>query len=287
MPASELGRQLRHWRAARGQSQLALALEAGLSQRHVSFVESGRSSPSRETLLKLARALDVPLRERNALLLAAGYAPVYPEGGWGAAEMSLVTEAVRLLLCRHEPFPALVLDRYWNVLHANEAAPRLFGCFVDLAAWPKPRNLLRLLFDPAGLQPFIVGWEELAASLVERVRREAVGRVPDEQTRRLLAELSAYPGVKSDRHSTERPTADLPVVPIRLRKDGVTLSYFSLVATVGAPRNVAAQELRLECMFPADDATEARHLALVQADPARRPDAKPRGRSTDLASPPP
>jgi transcriptional regulator with XRE-family HTH domain len=262
MPVTELGRLLRHWRGARGKSQLDLAIDAGLSQRHLSFVESGRSVPSRETLLKIARVLDVPLRDRNALLLAAGYAPAYPESAWDAAEMGTVASALERMLRQHEPFPAVVMDRYWNVLMANDYAPRLFNCFVDMAARPKPRNLLHLMFDPAGMRPFIINWEEVAKSLFERVRRESVGHVMDVKTNELLAALSAYPEVRTDWEASSA-TNPSPVIPLRFVKDGKVLSYFSMVATVGTPETIAAQELRLECMFPADDATEALHLELV------------------------
>ncbi len=144
MPANELGRLLRHRRDLRGQSQLDRSLDTGISQRHLSFVESGRSVPSRELLLKVADALDVPLRDRNPLLLAAGYAPVYAEGAWDAAEMKTIATALRRMLRQHEPFLAVVLDRYWNVLLANEYTPRFSGRFVDLEARPKPRATCRI-----------------------------------------------------------------------------------------------------------------------------------------------
>ena len=274
MPATELGRLLRRWRDLRGQSQLDLSLDTGISQRHLSFVESGRSVPSREVLLKVAGALDVPLGDRNPLLLAAGYAPVYAESAWDAAEMGTITAALKRMLRQHEPFPAVVIDRYWNVLLANEHTPRFFNRFIDLEARAKPRNLLHLMFDPAGMRPFIANWEEVAGSLVERVRREAVGGVVDQKTRELLAALSAYPDAPSAVRA-RRSANVLPVIPLRFAKDGQTLSYFSMVATVGTPQMVAAQELRLECLFPADDETEARHLALFGAASAGRQEGRP------------
>jgi transcriptional regulator with XRE-family HTH domain len=259
--ARPLGDLLRTWRDARGLSQLALSLEAGISQRQISFIESGRSVPSRETLGILAQALDVPLRERNALFLAAGYAPMFSDSPWGENEMDVVLHAVDCMLKQHEPFPAFALDRYWNVLATNDAAPRVFGQFVDLAAWPKPRNLLRMMFDPRGMRPFVEGWDDVAASLLERVRREALGFPIDPKTQALLDELRAAQG-DAQRPSAlnDTPGVDLPVVPIRLRLDGEVFSYFSMITTVAAPRGVAAQELRLECMFPADDATRKAHL---------------------------
>ncbi len=255
-----LGDLLREWRRRRGWSQLQLAAEVGVSQRHLGFIEVGRSEPSRALVLGLARVLDIPLRERNALLLAAGYAPLYPDPAWDADEMRAVRRALDRLLRQHEPFPAVVLDRHWNVLQANAAAPRLFGRFVDLAARPQPRNLLHLLFDPQGVRPFIANWPEAARGLFERIAREAVGGVIDERLRDLIDELRRYPDVDTGWRSVDAAGAG-PVIPVTFVKDGESFSYFSMVSTVGTPATVAAQELRVECMFAADDATEAWHLA--------------------------
>jgi transcriptional regulator with XRE-family HTH domain len=255
-----LGSLLREWRHRRGRSQLDLALEMGVSQRHISFIESGRSGPSRALLIGLARALDVPLRDRNALLLAAGYAPMYAEAAWDAAEMRAVHKALQRMLRQHEPFPALVMDRHWNVLMTNDSAPRFFGSFIDLARYARPRNLLRMMFDPQGLRPFVANWAEVAASLFQRIHREAVGGVLDATTRSLIEELLSFPDVTPDWRTAAVPSTS-PVVPISFVDAGGVSNWFSLVTTVGTPQTVAAQELRVECMFPADDATEARHLA--------------------------
>ncbi|KQR78564.1 transcriptional regulator [Burkholderia sp. Leaf177] len=268
-PATELGTLLRQWRSTRGKSQFDLSLDAGVSQRHVSFIESGRSAPSRQTLITLAQALDIPLRERNALLLAAGFAPVYSESAWNAEEMQSVTSALARMLKQHEPFPAVVMDRYWDVLLPNEAAPRFFNCFIDLSARASPRNMLHLMFDPAGMRPFIANWDEVAKSLIQRVHREAVGRVIDDKTRDLLASLLAYPDVKTGWTSPEMlnagpTTRTMPVIPISFVIDGATLNYFSMVTTVGTPQTVAAEELRIESLFPADDTTEALHLDMLE-----------------------
>ena len=257
---------LRHWRDMRGRSQLGLSMDTGVSQRHISFIESGRSVPSRHKLLEIAQALDIPLRERNALLLAAGYAPVYAESAWDAPEMQSVARALRRILRQHEPFPAIVMDRYWNVLLANEAAPRFFNGFINLAARPSPRNLLHLIFDPAGMRPFIANWDDAAKSLLARVYRESVGRVMDEKTKALIAGLLAYPDVKAEWKFPEAHGA-MPVIPLGFVKDDQILSYFSMIATVGTPQTIAAQELRIECMFPADDETERRH-AILMAQPS-------------------
>lgn len=268
-PANELGVLLRHWRDLRGRSQFDLSLDTGVSQRHISFIESGRSVPGRQTLLDIAQALDIPLRDRNTLLLASGYAPIYSEGTWNGPEMQSVTDALERMLRQHEPFPAVVMDRYWNVLMTNEAAPRFFDCFIDMAARKSPRNMLHLMFDPDGMRPFIANWEDAAKGLFQRVYRESVGRVIDEKTRELLAALLAYPDVKTDWKNPIELSA-MPVIPIGFVRDGQVLNYFSMVTTVGTPQTIAAQELRIECMFPADQATEARHIEIIGGTPATR-----------------
>ncbi|WP_241290438.1 helix-turn-helix transcriptional regulator [Burkholderia stabilis] len=271
-PPHELGRLLRYWRDVRGASQLDLSLDAGISQRQISFIESGRSVPGRDTLLTLAQTLDVPLRERNALLLAAGYAPVYSEAPWDAQEMQGVIRALERVVRQHDPFPAIVMDRHWNVLMTNDAAPRFFGCFIDMAAREGPRNLLRLMFDTHGMRPFVADWDTVSRSLLQRVHRESVGRLLDDDTRHLLDDLLAFPDTPRDWNTPPAPAAApaMPVIPIGFVHEGAVLRYFSLVTTVGTPQSAAAQELRMECMFPADDATEARHRRLLDAHaPAR------------------
>jgi len=258
----DLGVLLRHWRQVRGRSQFDLSNETGVSQRHISFIESGRSAPSRQKLMEIAQALDVPLRDRNALLLAAGYAPIYSEGAWDAEEMQSVTNALHRMLRQHEPFPALVMDRYWNVLIKNDSARRFFNCFIDMDARQGPRNMLHLIFDPKGLRPFVANWEVTAKSLIERVNRESVGRVVDIKTKQLLAELLAYPDVRSEWKAPKTANV-MPLVPLGFVKDGRVLNYFSMISTVGTPQTVAAQELRIECMFPADDETESEHIKML------------------------
>jgi transcriptional regulator with XRE-family HTH domain len=259
-----LGVLLRHWRDLRGRSQLDLSLDTGISQKQISFVESGRSVPNRQTLMTIAQALDMPLRDRNTLLLAAGYAPMFSESAWDSEEMISVTNALTRMLRQHEPFPAVVMDRYWNVLMTNEAAPRFFGCFIDMEARKGPRNILHLMFDPQGMRPFVANWDDVARSLFERVYRESIGRVVDEKTKALLAELLAYPDVKSD---WENPVAIgfMPTIPLGFVRGNRVLNYFSMVTTVGTPQTVAAQELRIECMFPADEATEILHAQMMAA----------------------
>ncbi|GLS18176.1 transcriptional regulator [Labrys miyagiensis] len=267
-PGGELRALLRHWRDLRGKSQLDLSLDTGVSQRHISFIEIGRSMPSRQMLIDIATALDIPLRDRNTLLLAGGYAPIYPDGAWDGPEMTSITKALERMLRQHEPFPALVMDRYWNVLKTNRAAPRFFGRFTDLSARKSPRNLLHLMFDPEGMRPFIADWPTVAESLIQRVYREAVGRVVDDRIRELLASLLAFPNVEPDWTPPKAASVQsvAPVIPIGFVRNGKVLNYFSMVTTVGTPQAVAAQELRIECMFPADEATEAFHAALLNDD---------------------
>jgi len=245
----QLGELLRHWRQERGKSQLDLSMDTGISQRHLSFVESGRSTPSRDFLSIVSDALNVPLRERNVLLLASGFAPQFSEQSIDAEQMAVVTRAIDRMLQQHEPHPALVLDRYWNVIRTNDAAPQFFGSFVDLEKRPKPRNLLDLMFDPAGMRPFVEKWEEVAAGLLQRLRREAVGQVLDAKLRELLKRLREYPGVAGLKPSLAPQS---PVLPIVFRKGNQRFSYFSLITTVGTPQCITAQELRVECMFPTD-----------------------------------
>jgi transcriptional regulator with XRE-family HTH domain len=249
-----VGQLLQYWRQVRRMSQLALATEARVTPRHVSFVETGRATPSREMVLTLASTLDLPLRDRNQLLLAAGYAPLYQDTELARPAMTAVRSAIDRMLRQHEPYPAVVLNRHWDVLQTNEPAAALFGWLGPL---PGPPNVVRLMFDPAGLRPHVANWPDVARALIQRVHREAVGGVPDPRTAGLLAEVLAAPGVPR-RWQEPDYTADLlPVVPVEFSRDGRTLRYFSMVTTVGTPQDIAAQEIRLESFFPTDDATAA------------------------------
>lgn len=244
---SKVGDLLRYWRAQRGQSQLDLAVDASISQRHVSFVESGRSVPSRKLLITLSESLNIPLRERNSLLLAAGYAPIYQESALDDETMAVLWSAIDQMLQNHEPHPAILMDRYWNVIRSNNAAVNFFNSLFDLEAFPKPRNFLELTFDPAGLRPFIEDWEQVAAGLLQRVRREALGQVVDTRLKALLDKLKRFPGTDNLPVST---SFDNPILPITFLRGDERICYFSLVTSVGTPQTVTAEELRLECMFP-------------------------------------
>jgi transcriptional regulator with XRE-family HTH domain len=261
--ASPVGELLRHWRATRRLSQLGLALEASTTARHLSFIESGRSQPSPDMVLRLARALDVPIRERNQLLLAAGYAPLYREAGLESAQAAQVRAALDRMLTAHEPFPAVVMDRHWNVVSANCAADAFFGWLLGERDVEGPANVIRLMFDPEGLRPFVANWEAAAEALIQRVHREAVGGVPDPETLALLDEALAYPDVPSKWLSPDFGTPALPIVPVEFEKDGCALSYFSTVTTLGTPQDAMLQEIRLESFFPGNEITSAHAWAAI------------------------
>ncbi len=252
MPTSRVGQLLKQWRARRRLSQLELALDAGISTRHLSFVETGRATPSRELVLHLAEHLDLPLRERNQLLLAAGYAPVYAESPLDAPTLAAVRAAVRQLLAGHEPYPAVVVDRGWNLVDANRSVA-LFTAGVAPALLAPPVNVLRVSLHPEGIAPRIVNLGEWRAHLLGRLRRQMV-RTSDPELATLYRELRAYPCAQS------QPEVELPgpgdvVVPLRLRHADRELAFFSTVATFGTPLDITAAELAIESFFPADPDT--------------------------------
>jgi transcriptional regulator with XRE-family HTH domain len=254
---SPVGELLRHWRRLRGLSQMGLALAAGTTSRYVSFMESGRSQPSREMILRLTRVLDVPLRERNQFLLAAGYAPSYRETGLAADESAQVRNALDRMLASHEPYPAVVMDRHWNIVTTNKAAQALFAWLLGDKEIDEPPNVIRLMFDPDGIRPYVSNWEAAADALVQRVHREAVGGIPDLATVALLEEALAYPGVPRQWRVPDFANPPLPVIPVSFEKDGLAVSYFSAVTTLGTPQDALLQEIRLESFFPADETTAA------------------------------
>jgi hypothetical protein len=229
---------------------MELALEAAVSTRHLSFVETGRSKPSRDMVVKLAEHLEVPLRERNELLLAAGYAPAYPESSFEDAEMSQVRDAVQKLLAAHEPYPAIAVDRRWELLDGNAGVP-LMTAGVAAHLLEPPINALRLSLHPEGIAPRIANLPEWRAHILGRLRRE-VTATQDAQLRALLAELEAYPGGEEDEGV---PKPGEIVVPLRLRSDAGELSFMSTITTFGTPLDITVSELSIEAFFPADDHT--------------------------------
>ena len=252
------GARLRWWRARRGLSQLDLAGAAGTSQRHLSFLESGRTAPSQAMVLGLAAALDLPLRQQNALLLAAGFAPVWRESDLTAPALAQVNGALDLMLAQQEPFPAFVVDRRWNLLRANAGAARLTAFLTGARpADPAPSkavNLADALMSPEGLRPFIVNWEEVALHFLRGVQADAVVDGTPE-TAALLKRLLAYPDIPalSQAPALEEPAG--PVLAIHFRKGEASLRLFTTIASLGTPQDVTLQEIRIENFFPADEQT--------------------------------
>jgi transcriptional regulator with XRE-family HTH domain len=253
----EFGDLLRHWRSVRRVSQLDLASAAGSTPRYVSFVETGRSRPSREMVLRLAQALDVPLRERNGLLLAAGFAPLYPVAPLGSAQLARVEEALASMLEQHEPYPAVVMDRGWNLLRANRGAERLFGTLLAPEPVPDPANVLRLMIEPGPVRAAVLNWAAVAPALLERAAREAVGGVFDRDTAELVRRLRSRPDVSAVLTGRSVTTPSVPVIDVRFAVGDETIELFSVVSTIGTPVDVTAQELRVEAFFPAGDPTRA------------------------------
>ena len=262
-----VGSLLQYWRRARKLSQLALAHEASVSPRHVCFIETGRAKPSREMVLLLADALEVPLRERNALLLAAGFAPLFRVSALGDPDLAPVRAAVDAILRQQEPYPAVVMDRGWNIVETNGAAARFFGLLLDGRTPPGAGNVLRLMFHPDGLRRSVENWEAVARALVHRVHREALGGALDDAGRGLLDEVLHYQDVPPALRAPDLGTPSVPVVPVRFRHAGRAYDFFSAVTVLGTPQDITVQELRIESFFPldAETAAAARELALTPA----------------------
>jgi transcriptional regulator with XRE-family HTH domain len=252
----QVGGLLRSWRERRRVSQLELSIQADISTRHLSFVETGRSAPSREMVLRLSEVMDVPLRERNHLLLAAGYAPVYTEAPLEGPAMAPVRDAVRRILAGHEPYPAVVVDRGWNLLEANASVAAMLEGVADHLLEP-PVNVLRVSLHPEGMARRVANLGEWRAHLLGRLRRQ-VDQTADPGLTDLLDELRGYPCDQPE-PVVEMPGAGDLVVPLRLRRiDGEgELAFLSTVATFGTPLDITVAELVIESFFPADAATAA------------------------------
>ena len=270
-----VGDLLREWRQRRRMSQLDLACEADISTKHLSFLETGRSTPSREMVLHLAERLDVPLRARNALLNAAGYAPAFPERRLDDPAMTAARQAIDLVLAGHEPHPALAVDRHWCMAAANRAvAPLLAG--VDPELLRPPVNVLRLTLHPGGLAPRTVNLGEWRAHLLERLRQQ-IEVSGDPVLAELLDELRGYDAPAEPAPHVAGQNFAAVAVPFRLGRDAGVLSFFSTTTVFGTPIDVTLSELALECFFPADPATAA---AMRRLTSQSQPEATtPRGRS--------
>jgi transcriptional regulator with XRE-family HTH domain len=261
--APALGRLVRDWRMNRGMSQLDLALHSGFSAKHLSFIETGRAQPSRDALLVLAESLDLPLRERNRLLEAGGFARVFTETPLAADEMSRVRSVLQFILDRHAPYAAVVLNRFSDCLMGNQPAGLIMSRLVEPHLLPAGANMLRAVFHPDGMRRWIVNWPEVSGHLLERAERELTHPTSDPRGATLLEEIRSYRGVASaaDRASHVRP-GDL-LLPVHIRRGAFELRLFSTIMTLGTPHDVTLQELRIETLFPADEESETRWHALV------------------------
>lgn len=254
--ARGFGPLLREWRRSRRLSQESLALEAEVSTRHLSFLETGRATPSRSMVLVLGSALDLPLRDRNRLLQAAGFAAAYHESRLDPAPAEPLRRTLALILDHAEPYPALAMTPVWDLVQMNAAAARVFGRFVDDPADPGvARNVMHAVFHPRGLRSSIVNWDEVSGHLIDRVHRDALLE-PERGHRELLEALSAYPDVPTRLEAADLGSAPEVCLPVHVKKDAVELRLFTTLTTLGTPTDATAQELHIESYFPADDATD-------------------------------
>jgi transcriptional regulator with XRE-family HTH domain len=247
---------LKTWRTKRRMSQLDLALASGVSQRHVSFLESGRAKPSRTMILQLSETLEVPLRERNDWLTAAGFAPVFRARPLDDPQMALVMNAVKVMLKSAEPYPAVAIDRAWNIRMANGPFEML-GAMLGDDVWTRvggaERNLMRLFFHPNGIRPLVQNWSLVGPLLWHRAQREAEA-LGGEEMKAVLADLAQYQDAETLWAAED--AALVPVLPLEMLKDGLKISLFTVIATFGTAQDVTADELRIESLYPADAATE-------------------------------
>jgi transcriptional regulator with XRE-family HTH domain len=253
---ADFGKELKRWRSARRLSQLDLAAAAGVSQRHISFLETGRSHPSREMVLHLAVVMEMPLRSRNQFLGVAGFTPAYRERTLGDEDMQGIAQVLGRLLEAHQPFPAYVVDRLWNIQLSNSAAMALVGAVAPAGFNPDlmAGNAMRLLLHPQGLSDVVVNRDTVAAVLVDRIRREVEETPDDQDLADILAECLDHVGATSVEVRT--PAADDLLVPIVLRTEEGIVRFFTTIATIGAPYDVTLEELRIETLLPADDESE-------------------------------
>jgi transcriptional regulator with XRE-family HTH domain len=267
---SDFSAALRYWRGKRGCSQLHLSTISKVSQRHISFLESGRAQPSKDLILKLGIALEIPLRQRNSMLLVAGFAPAYQERSLSDPELIAVRQALDFMLAQQAPFPALVVDRLWNLQLYNEPAACMFRWLLDMPAeQPIPGNgainVVKAMLDPNGVRRFLVNWEDVCTDLLHWIQREAMGDGPGGEAANLLAELLAFPGIDAASQTPNLDRRALPFLPVGFRKDGTELNLFTTISTLGTPHDVTVHELRIESFFPADAPTEqwfrTRHTA--------------------------
>ncbi len=256
------GNLLKHHRKLRNFSQLDLALASDVSQRHISFLESGRANPSQDMILQLATVLDIPLREQNVMLTTAGFAPIYSESDLSSPEFEPIRKALDFILLSHTHSPMLVMDRYWNLIQTNPVSQRLMNWLIDSEDLHNnfyidgKINLMRLMLHPQGLKPFVSNWQETANHLIKRVYREAITNDKSQQPMQLYQEFMTYPDVPQLWKLSHPQNWQLPLLTANFFKDGLNLNFFSAIATLGTPQDIMLQELRIETLFPADEITQ-------------------------------
>jgi transcriptional regulator with XRE-family HTH domain len=272
MPDNVAGRfssLLKHWRNVRRLTQIELAVDANVSARHVCFLETGRAQPSREMVQLLGSALDLPLEERNALHVSAGFMPPYGEEGLAAENLLAdnlqhVRQALDFILRQQEPYPGIVIDGHWDVRMRNQASARLFKPFFASYQMESglADNAMHVVFHPKGLRQFIVNWDEFAGQMIQILHREVAGG--SRVAAQLLEEVMLYPGLSAEWRLPRNPAGSSPVMTMQLRKGDYRLAFFSTFTTLAMPTDAALQKLKIECFYPADDATaqKARQLAL-------------------------
>jgi transcriptional regulator with XRE-family HTH domain len=255
---NSFGRLLKEWRNRRGYSQLDLALAIRTTQRHLSFIESGRSTPSRDMILRISQTMDIPLRQQNVMLLAAGFAPLWSARDLSAPDLVMVDKALGHMLEQHEPYPAFVVDRCWNLLRANQGAARLTKFLrgdPQVEPCAEPVNLAVALMSSEGLRPYLANWVEVAHYFLRGVQADTQSDGAPE-TLALLHRLLALPDVAALIEGPPPAETQVPVVPMHFQRGDTSLSMFTTLATLGTPRDVTLQEVRVECLFPMDRATD-------------------------------
>lgn len=266
----DFGALLKDWRQHRRVSQLGLSSLSGISQRHISFLETGRSRPSRAMVLALADTLDVPLREQNALLHSAGFTPAYADGPLEGAGTAIFQEALTATLDHHEPYPAMVLDGRWNLVMANQGALNFFAQFVDIFAAleaigsPSEFQVVRLCLEDEGLKPFIGDWETLVFSFLARARRALLLNPRDPYLPQLIREITAHPDAPPEWRQPDWTSTPQPALLMTLHKDGATYRFFTMLAHFGSALNVTLEEMSVETFYPADEATRSYLEALAK-----------------------
>src|SRR5512132_3785418 len=264
MPAGHFSSLLKHWRSVRRLTQIELAADANVSARHLCFLETGRSQPSREMVQLLGSALDLPLAERNALHVAAGFVPPYGDKGLAAENLQPVRQALDFILRQQEPYPAIVIDGHWDVRMRNEGSARLLKPFRDSYEMEAglADNAMHVVFHPRGLRQFMLNWDEFAGQLIQILHRDVAQG--SRAAAQLLDEIMTYPGLSAEWRLPRHSAASSPVMTMQLAKGDYRLAFFSTFTTLAMPTDAALQQIKIECFFPADEATaeKARQLAL-------------------------